>query len=88
LREQALDTKVRLVVIDTAATCFGGNESDRAQVTQFVGTILTSLAQDIDGSVLLNAHPSMTGLANGDLRCTATARMSGERQIWCPVAAR
>ena len=51
LRDEAMDIKARLVVIDTAATCFSGNESDRGQVTQFVGNALTKLAQDIDGAV-------------------------------------
>jgi RecA-family ATPase len=82
LREQALDTKSRLVVIDTAATCFGGNENDRSQVTQFVGTALTHLAQDIDGSVLLNAHPSLSGIASGDGRSGSTAWNNSCRSRW------
>jgi RecA-family ATPase len=73
LRDEAMDIKARLVVIDTAATCFSGNENDRGQVTQFIGTALTKLAQDIDGAVLLNAHPSLSGLASGDLRSGSTA---------------
>jgi RecA-family ATPase len=82
LREQALDTKARLVVIDTAATCFAGNENDRAQVTGFVGNFLTKLAQDIDGAVLLNAHPSLTGLTSGDLRSGSTAWNNSCRSRW------
>ena len=82
LREHALDIGAKLVVIDTAATTFGGNEIDRAQVTQFVGTYLTRLAQDIDGAVLLNAHPSVSGLANGDLRSGSTAWNNSCRSRW------
>jgi RecA-family ATPase len=82
LREQAMDTKSRLIVIDTAATCFSGNESDRGQVTQFVGNALTKLAQDIDGAVLLNAHPSLSGLASGDLRSGSTAWNNSCRSRW------
>jgi RecA-family ATPase len=82
LREQALDTKSRLVVIDTAATCFGGNENDRSHVTQFIGTALTRLAQDIDGSVLLNAHPSLSGIASGDIRSGSTAWNNSCRSRW------
>jgi RecA-family ATPase len=82
LRDQALDTKTRLVVIDTASTCFGGNENDRSQVTQFVGTALTRLARDIDGSVLLNAHPSLSGIASGDIRSGSTAWNNSCRSRW------
>ena len=82
LREHALDIRAKLVVIDTAATTFGGNEIDRKQVTQFVGHFLTRLAQDIDGSVLLNAHPSVSGIASGDLRSGSTAWNNSCRSRW------
>lgn len=85
LRQLALDTRARLVVIDTAATTFGGNENDRSQVTQFVGSLLTRLAQDIDGSVLLNAHPSVSGIANGDLRSGSTGWNNSARSRWALV---
>ena len=38
----------------------------------FVGGALTSLAQDIGGAVILNAHPSVSGIASGDLRSGST----------------
>jgi len=62
----ALDTKARLVVVDTASDVFGGNENDRSQVRQFVSVALGSLAQKINGAVLLCAHPSRAGLASGE----------------------
>ena len=62
----ALDIKARLVVIDTAADVFGGNENDRSQVRQFVSYALGSIAQKISGAVLLCAHPSRSGLASGE----------------------
>jgi RecA-family ATPase len=62
----ALDLKARLVVIDTAADVFGGNENDRGQVRQFVSWALGLIAQKINGAVLLCAHPSRSGLASGD----------------------
>ena len=65
LRQQALDFGARLVVVDTAADTFGGNENDRGQVRQFIGTALTRLARDIRGSVLVNAHPSRSGMREG-----------------------
>jgi len=82
LRECALDTGARLVTIDTAATTFGGNENDRSQVTQFVGSLLTKLAQDIDGAVLLNAHPSVSGISSGDLRSGSTGWNNSCRSRW------
>jgi RecA-family ATPase len=62
----ALDIKARLVVVDTAADVFGGNENDRSQVRQFVSWALGSIAQRINGAVLLCAHPSRVGLASGE----------------------
>ena len=64
--EAALDAKARLVVVDTAADVFGGNENDRSQVRQFVSWALGSIAQKINGAVLLCAHPSRSGLASGE----------------------
>jgi RecA-family ATPase len=62
--EAALDAKARLVVVDTAADVFGGNENDRGQVRQFVSRALGSIAQKINGVVLLCAHPSRSGVAS------------------------
>ena len=61
----SLDLKARLVIIDTAADVFGGNENDRNHVRQFVSRALGSIAQKINGAVLLCAHPSRTGLNKG-----------------------
>jgi RecA-family ATPase len=54
----------RVVVIDTAADAFAGNENIRPQVRQFIA-LLTRLARAIDGAVILLAHPSQTGKATG-----------------------
>ena len=59
----ARDHKARLVIVDTAADTFGGNENDRGQVRQFVQRALGSIALAIDGSVILCAHPSRSGIA-------------------------
>jgi RecA-family ATPase len=53
-------------VVDTAADVFGGNENDRSQVRQFVSRALGSIAQRINGAVLLCAHPSRSGLSSGE----------------------
>jgi len=63
--EAAQDLSARLVIIDTAADTFGGNENDRGQVRQFVQHALGQIVLKIDGAVLCCAHPSRTGLSTG-----------------------
>lgn len=58
----AKDFGAQLVVVDTAADTFGGNENARPQVRQYLGAGLTRLAREINGCVVLTAHPSVTGL--------------------------
>jgi len=55
-----------LVVIDTAADTFGGNENIRPQVRQYVQQALTQIATKLDCSVVLCAHPSMSGINSGE----------------------
>jgi RecA-family ATPase len=64
LLEAAGDIKPRHIGIDTSADTFGGNEIDRGQVCQFVG-LQRKLAIVAGGSVVLLAHPSLTGIASG-----------------------
>ncbi len=59
---QALQPVV--VVLDSLADMFAGNENDRAQVRQFVG-MLRGLAIRNACSVVILAHPSLTGLGSG-----------------------
>lgn len=65
LRAEVIKLGAKLVVIDTAADTFGGNENIRPQVRQFIN-LLGKLALEINGSVLLCAHPSAAGLAKND----------------------
>ena len=55
-----------LVVIDTAADTFGGNENIRPQVRQYVQQALTQIATRLDCAVVLCAHPSASGVASGE----------------------
>jgi RecA-family ATPase len=55
----------QLVIIDTVADTFGGNENDRNQVRQFIQVALGQIAREIDGCVVALAHPSRSGLASG-----------------------
>ncbi len=63
----------RFVVIDTVADTFGGNENNRNQVRQFVANACGRIAREIDGSVLVCAHPSLTGLNTGTGTSGSTA---------------
>ena len=64
LEQTIRDSGAELIVIDTSADTFIGNENIRTQVRQFINA-LRRLAQINDGGVVLNAHPSLTGLASG-----------------------
>ncbi|MDQ2764618.1 MAG: AAA family ATPase [Pseudomonadota bacterium] len=88
IKQAALDHGARLVVLDTAADLFAGNENDRHQVRRFIGQ-LNRLAIDLNGAVLLNAHPSRSGLASGNLDGGSTAWSNSVRSRWSlarPVA--
>ncbi|WP_445809535.1 AAA family ATPase [Yoonia sp.] len=53
-----------LLVLDTLADYFPGNENDRAQARQFIG-ILRGLAINHRCAVVMLAHPSVAGMASG-----------------------
>ncbi|WP_408591881.1 AAA family ATPase [Novosphingobium sp.] len=61
-----------LLIIDTLADAFGGNEVDRAQVRQFVG-MLRKLAIDYEMAVVVLAHPSLSGMNSGSGTSGSTA---------------
>jgi RecA-family ATPase len=87
LVRKAGDIRPKLVVIDTSADVFGGDEIKRRQVRQFVG-MLRSLAFDFDCAVVLLSHPSVAGINDGTGRSGSTGwnnafrgRMYQERVI-------
>lgn len=83
LVDAAKASGARLVLIDTAADTFGGNENDRAQVRQYIGNALSRLAQDINGAVLVNAHPSRSGMsAGGSMDSGSTGWSNSSRSRW------
>ena len=53
-----------LLVLDTLADYFPGNENDRAQARQFIG-MLRGLAIRHQCAVVVLAHPSLTGINSG-----------------------
>jgi RecA-family ATPase len=64
LLKAAIEIKPVLIVLDTSADVFAGNENDRSQVRQFVG-LLRKIAIQANGYVIVNAHPSLTGINSG-----------------------
>lgn len=61
-----------LVVIDTLADVFSGDEILRAQARQFV-SLLRGVALEFDTALLVLAHPSLSGLASGTGSSGSTA---------------
>ena len=64
LQQTILKTRARLVVLDAVTNLYGADEIKRRQVNGFIG-LLRRLAIDIDGAVLLLAHPSEQGINTG-----------------------
>lgn len=62
----------QLVVIDGLHDTFDGNENSRPEARQFVG-MLRKIALEIDGAVVLLAHPSLSGLNSGTGNSGSTA---------------
>ena len=71
----------KLVVLDNVADLYGGNENDRNQVRRFLG-VLNRLALDLKAAVLLNCHPSRSGLSSGNLDGGSTAWNNSMRSRW------
>jgi RecA-family ATPase len=72
IRAFVSQTKPRVVVLDTLADLFGGDENNRSQARQFIG-LLRGVAIDFECAVVLLAHPSRSGMAtrSGDSGSTA-----------------
>jgi RecA-family ATPase len=62
-----------LVVLDTAADLFGGNENERAQVSAFIKACCGRIANETGATVVLCAHPSLEGLRSGRGSAGSTA---------------
>ena len=54
-----------LIVVDTLADVFTGNENDRAQARVFAQMALGFLARETQGAALTLAHPSRIGINSG-----------------------
>ena len=72
MAERILDTGARLAVFDSVHDLFPGNENSRPQVRQFV-QMFRGLALRMDGAIVLNGHPSQSGLVSGTGTSGSTA---------------
>jgi RecA-family ATPase len=72
IESAAKELGAQLIIVDTAADTFAGNENIRPQVRQFIN-LLTRLAQSADAAVILLAHPSQTGKTTGSGEGGSTA---------------
>lgn len=64
--------QTQLIILDTVADTFGGNENVRPQVRGFVNSI-RQLSWINHGGVILTAHPSRVGLVDGSGLSGSTA---------------
>jgi RecA-family ATPase len=64
LANAALEIRPALIVVDSIAATFGGNQNDRVHARTFVG-MFRSIAREADCSILLLDHPSLSGINSG-----------------------
>ena len=64
LSQTIASIRPKLLILDTLADIYSGNEIDRAQVRAFIG-LLRGLALQFDLAVLVLAHPSLSGMSSG-----------------------
>ncbi|MBO0715749.1 MAG: AAA family ATPase [Rhizobiales bacterium] len=60
----AQEIRPRWIALDTAADIFLVNERDRSEVRQCI-SLLRGLAIDVQTSIILLSHPSLTGISSG-----------------------
>jgi RecA-family ATPase len=63
LSRQAEKTRPALIVVDSVAATFGGNQNDRVHARTFVA-MFRKLAQTVDCAILLLDHPSLSGITS------------------------
>lgn len=81
--DQVMDEmRPSLLVLDTAADMFGGNENIRGQVNQFIKFGLGHFILKYETTILLLAHPSLSGLSSGTGTGGSTAWNNSVRSRW------
>ena len=64
LYQRTLEIRPALIIVDSIAATFGGNQNDRVQARGFI-SIFRRLAHEANCAVLLLDHPSLSGITNG-----------------------
>ena len=64
VRNEIEERRPRLLVLDTLADLFGGDEIKRPHARQFIG-LLRGLAIEFSLTIVLLSHPSQSGMASG-----------------------
>ena len=72
IMNHALEFGAQVVVLDSLHDVFSGDEIRRAQARQFIQG-LREIAREIDGAVILTAHPSLSGRNSGTGESGSTA---------------
>jgi RecA-family ATPase len=72
IKRECQERGVQLLILDSLHDLFGGDENKRPHARQFINS-LRDIAVSIDGAVILNAHPSLSGLNTGTGSAGSTA---------------
>lgn len=75
---QATVVRPKLIIIDTVADVFAGNENNRSQTRQFI-TLMRGLGIESGAAVILASHPSLTGISSDTGMSGSTAWHNGPR---------
>jgi RecA-family ATPase len=77
----AKEHNARLIITDTLADVFAGNENDRGQARIFAQASLGLLARETQGAVVALAHPSRWGMSSGSGESGSTAWLGTFRSL-------
>jgi hypothetical protein len=75
-------TQGGVLIIDTLADVYAGNENDRTQVSQFVKRFLNKLGRDLGVTIIVLAHPSKGMVKGGQSYSGSTAWEGAFRCRW------
>jgi RecA-family ATPase len=78
LKSHAVSIRPILIIIDTVADVFAGNENNRAQTRQFI-SLMRGIAVESGAAVVLASHPSLTGISTNTGMSGSTAWHNGPR---------
>lgn len=79
-RDYIRAVKPSLIVLDVVADLFGGNENSRRHVNQFVKGALALVARENNVALVILAHPSKSGMADGWGQSGSTSWQGSVRQ--------